>query len=158
MIAPGRSSNWHNWEGRSTCESDPAVEHDCLSEELQAHMPFWLVPMHVTNWAEVHRVKTTFVGHLPEMDVHEERMFLYKRDMHCLEDAWVSTQTQRKVEHCFTSGNSFTMKNGMLYVNTTPKGKTEGLLALCGSLCTHQCAALNGMHWDARITRVSKEC
>ena len=28
----------------------------------------------------------------------------------------------------FCIRNSFTMKNGMLYVNTTPKGETEGLL------------------------------
>ena len=29
----------------------------------------------------------------------------------------------------FRIRNSFTMKKEMLYVNTTPKGKTEGLLA-----------------------------
>ena len=28
----------------------------------------------------------------------------------------------------FCIRNSFTMKKGMLYMNTTPKGKTEGLL------------------------------
>ena len=41
------------------------------------------------------------------------------------------------------------MKKRMLYVNTTPKGKTEGLLAFVVP-STHQCAALNGMHQDAR--------
>ena len=41
--------------------------------------------------------------------------------------------------------NSFTMKNGMLYMNTMPKGKTEGLLAFVVP-STHRHAALNGMH------------
>ena len=44
--------------------------------------------------------------------------------------------------------NSFTMKKGMLYVNTIPQGKTEGLLAF-EVRSTHQCTALNGMYRDA---------
>ena len=41
--------------------------------------------------------------------------------------------------------NSFTMKKGILYVNTMPKGETEGLLAFVDP-STHQCTALNGVH------------
>ena len=45
----------------------------------------------------------------------------------------------------FRVRNSFTVKKGMLYVNITPKGKTEGLLAFVVP-SAHWHAALNGMH------------
>ena len=45
----------------------------------------------------------------------------------------------------FRIRNSFTMKKGMLYVNTTPKGETEGLLAFVVP-SAHRCTALNGVH------------
>ena len=76
-------------------------------------------------------------------------MFLSKRETHCLEDAWANIQTQKRVRHCFTSWIDFTMKKGMLYVNTTPKGETKGLLAFVVP-SAHWHTALNGMHWDAR--------
>ena len=37
------------------------------------------------------------------------------------------------------------MKKGMLYVNTMPKGETEGLLAFVVP-SAHQHTALNGVH------------
>ena len=40
------------------------------------------------------------------------------------------------------------MKKGMLYVNTMPKGETEGLLAFVVP-SAHRHATLNGMHHDA---------
>ena len=49
----------------------------------------------------------------------------------------------------FRIRNSFTMKKGMLYMNTMPKSKTERLLAFVVP-CTHQGAALNGVHRDDR--------
>ena len=45
----------------------------------------------------------------------------------------------------FCVRNCFTMKNGMLYVNTMPTGKTEGLLTFVVP-STHQHTALNGVH------------
>ena len=48
----------------------------------------------------------------------------------------------------FHTRNSFTMKKGMLYVNTIPKGETKVLLAFVVPF-THQHAALNGVHQDA---------
>ena len=34
----------------------------------------------------------------------QERMFLSKRETHCLQEAWVNIQTQMRVRHCFASG------------------------------------------------------
>ena len=49
----------------------------------------------------------------------------------------------------FHMRNSFTMKNGVLYVNIIPKGETEGLLAFVVPNA-HWQAALNGVYQDAR--------
>ena len=48
----------------------------------------------------------------------------------------------------FCVRNNLTIKKGMLYVNITPKGKTEGLLAFVVP-SAHRCTALNGVHHDA---------
>ena len=44
--------------------------------------------------------------------------------------------------------NSLILNNGLMYVNTTPKGKTEGVVAFVipSGQC---CLALNGVHHDA---------
>ena len=44
--------------------------------------------------------------------------------------------------------NSLVLNKGLMYVNTTPKGETEGVLAFIVPVA--QCRmALNGVHWDA---------
>ena len=48
----------------------------------------------------------------------------------------------------FCVRNNLTIRKGLLYVNITPKGKTEGLLAFVVPTA-HRCMALNGMHRDA---------
>ena len=44
--------------------------------------------------------------------------------------------------------NSLVLNKGLMYINTTPKGKTEGVLAFVVPVA--QChMTLNGVHWDA---------
>ena len=48
----------------------------------------------------------------------------------------------------FRIHNSLVLNKGLMYINTTPKGETEGVLAFI--VPTAQChMALNGVHWDA---------
>ena len=58
-----------------------------------------------------------------------------------------STSEEGKV--LFHVRNNFTIRKGLLYVNITPKGETEGLLAFVVP-SAHRQTALNGMHRDAR--------
>ena len=44
--------------------------------------------------------------------------------------------------------NSLILNKGLMYVNTTPKGETEGVLAFVIPMA-QRCMALNGVHWDA---------
>ena len=48
----------------------------------------------------------------------------------------------------FCIHNSLVLNRGLMYINTTPKGKTEGVLAFVIPMA-QRCMVLNGVHWDA---------
>ena len=117
-----------------------------LSEESQA-CTLKLAPMHVTNWAEAQGEDVLLAACQKWMCTRKDAS-LQKRDTllrRCMGEH--SDSEEGKVLFCIR--NSFTMKKGMLYMNTMPKGETEGLLAFVVP-STHQHTALNGVHQDAR--------
>ena len=48
----------------------------------------------------------------------------------------------------FRIRNSLILNKGLMYINTTPKGKTEGVLAFIIPVA-QRCMVLNGVHRDA---------
>ena len=56
--------------------------------------------------------------------------------------------TSEEGKALFHVRNNLTMRKGLMYVNTMPKGETEGLLAFVVP-SAHRCMALNGVHRDA---------
>ena len=100
--------------------------------------------MHVTNWGEAQGEDALVAACQKWMHTRKD-VDSAQKGMHFLRDVWVNTLNQRRVKQCSTSRNSFTMKNGVLYVNTMPKGETEGLLAFVVP-SAHWQAALNGVH------------
>ena len=100
------------------------VEHDHLSEELQA-CALKLAPIHVTNWAKAQGEDVLLATCWKWMRTRKDislRDALLRR---CMGEH--SDSEEGQVLFCIRNG--FTMEKGMLYVNTMPKGKTEGLLA-----------------------------
>ena len=53
--------------------------------------------------------------------------------------------TSEEGKALFHVRNNLTIRKGLLYVNITPKGKTEGLLAFVVP-SANMCTALNGVH------------
>ena len=102
------------------------VEHDHLSEESQAHA-LKLAPMHMTNWAEV-QGEDMLLATCQKWMHTRKGVSLQKRDA-LLRRCMGKHSDSEEGKALFHIRNSFTMNNGMLYVNTTPKGETEGLLA-----------------------------
>ena len=49
---------------------------------------------------------------------------------------------------CFHIRNSLILNKGLMYINTTPKGKTKGVLAFVIPVTQHR-MALNGVHRDS---------
>ena len=99
--------------------------------------------MHMTNWAEVQGEDVLLATCWKWMCTRKD-VSLQKRDA-LLRRCMGEHSDSEEGKALFRIRNSFTMKKGMLYVNTMPKGKTEGLLAFVVP-STHQCTALNGMH------------
>ena len=120
------------------------MEYDHLNEESYAST-LKLAPMHVTNWEEAqgedvllaacHKWMST------KMDVPPQ-----KRDA-LLRTCMGKHSDSEEGKALFHIRNSFTMKKGMLYVNITPKGETEGLLAFVAP-SAHWHTVLIGVHQD----------
>ena len=102
------------------------MEHDRLSEESQAHA-LKLAIMHVTNWAEAQGEDVMLATCKKWMQTRKD-VSPQKRDA-LLRRCMGKHSDSEEGKVLFHIRNSFTMKKGMLYVNTMPKGKTEGLLA-----------------------------
>ena len=102
------------------------VEHDCLSEESQA-CTLKLAPMHMTNWVEVQGEDVLLAACQKWMGTRKD-VPLQNRDA-LLRTCMGEHSDSEDGKALFHIRNSFTMKKGILYVNTMPKGKTEGLLA-----------------------------
>ena len=121
------------------------VEHDRLDEESQART-LKLAPMHMTNWEEAQGVDMLLTACRKWMSTTMD-VPLQKRDA-LLRTCMGKRSDSEEGKALFRIRNSFTMKKGMLYVNITPKGETEGLLAFLVS-SAHWHTALNGVHQDA---------
>ena len=105
-----------------------------------------LAPMHVTNWAEV-QSEDVLLATCQKWMYTRKDVSLQKRET-LLRRCMGEHLDLEEGKALFCIRNSFTMKKGMLYVNTMPKGKTKGLLAFVVP-SAHQHAAPNGMQRDA---------
>ena len=84
---------------------------------------------HVTNWGEV-QGEDKLVAACNGSGCTQKRMLTHAtEEMHYSRDVWVNTLELEEGQAMFRVQNSFTMKKGVLYVNTMPKGETKGLLA-----------------------------
>ena len=116
------------------------MEHDRLSEESQVRA------LKLTNWEEAQGEDVLLATCRKWMSTRKD-VPLQKRDA-LLRTCMGEHSDSEEGKALFCIRNSFTMKKGMLYVNITPKGETEGLLAFVVP-SAHRHAALNGMHQDA---------
>ena len=114
------------------------VEHNCLSEEMQAR-PHNLAPMHVTNWAEAEG-EDVLLATCQEWMRTRKDVSLQRKDA-LLRRCMGEHSDSKEAKVLFHIRNSLTMKKGMLYVNTTPKRRDQRTVGLCGSLHTSTCSS-----------------
>ena len=119
-------------------------EHECLSWEARAQA-VKLAPMHIVDWAEVQEADTTLAAcqkwlHLRRNTLLPKQDALLKK---CL-GMEAETEQGRMLFHIH---NSLILNKGLMYVSTTPKGETKGVLTFV--VPVGQCRmALNGVHHD----------
>ena len=99
--------------------------------------------MHVTNWEEAQGEDMLLATCCKWMSTKKD-VPPQKRDA-LLKTCMGKHSDSEEGKALFCIRNSFTMKKGMLYVNITPKGETEGLLAFVVP-SAHWRTALNGVH------------
>ena len=120
-------------------------EHERLSQEAQVEA-VKLELMHIVDWEQAQEADVALAAcrkwlHLRKGMPPSRRDTLLKE---CL-------GAEAKTEHgkmFFSIRNSLILNKGLMYINTTPKGETEGVLAFI--IPVAQCRmALNRVHWDA---------
>ena len=101
--------------------------------------------MHITNWEEA-QCKDALLAACYKWLSKKKSVIPQKRDA-LLKECMKEHSTSEEGKALYYVRNNLTLKKGLIYVNITPRGETEGLLAFV-VLSAHRCTAINGVHRD----------
>ena len=121
------------------------AECDCLDNKAQTRT-LKSAPMHVTNWEEA-QWEDTLLAACHQWLSKKKSVIPQKRDA-LLKECMSENSTSEEGKALYHVINSLTLRKGLMYMNITPKGETEGLLAFVVP-SAHRRTALNGVHRDA---------
>ena len=125
------------------------AECDHLDNEAQARA-LKLAPMHVTNWEEAQR-EDALLAACHKWLSKKKSVIPQKRDA-LLKECMSEHSTSEEGKALFRVRNSLTLRKGLMYVNITPKGETEGLLAFRSAICTQA----HSLKWSAPRRRTPR--
>ena len=120
-------------------------EHECLSREAQAQV-VKLELMHIVDWEQVQEVDVALVACRKWLHLRKGMPPL-RQDTLLKECLGAEAKTEQG-KMFFHIHNSLVLNKGLMYINTTPKGETKGVLAFVISAAQRR-MALNGIHRDA---------
>ena len=117
-------------------------EHECLSREARVQA-VKLELMHIVNWEQAQEADVALVGCRKWLHIRKG-MPQSKRDALLKECLGAEAETEQG-KMFFHIRNSLILNKGLMYINMTLKGKTEGVLAFV--IPVAQCRmALNRVH------------
>ena len=120
-------------------------EHEHLSQEAKVQVAK-LAPMHIVDWEEAQEADAALATCRKWLHLRKDTP-LPKQDAFLKECLGAEAETEQG-KMFFRICNSLILNKGLMYVSTTPKGKTEGVLTFV--IPVGQCRmALNGVHHDA---------
>ena len=120
-------------------------EHEHLSREARVQAAK-LELMHIVDWEQAQEVNVALVGCHKWLCLRKG-MPPPRRDGLLKECLGVEAETEQgKMFFCIR--NNLILNKGLMYVNMTPKGKTEGVLAFVVPMA-QRCMVLNRVHRDA---------
>ena len=120
-------------------------EHEHLSQEARVQA-VKLAPMHIVDWAEAQEADAALATCHKWLRIRKD-MPLPKRDT-LLKKCLGMEAEMEQGKTLFRICSSLVLNKGLMYLSTTPKGETEGVLTFVvpvGQCCT----VLNGVHYDA---------
>ena len=120
-------------------------EHEHLSQEAQVQA-VTLELMHIVDWEQAQEADVALAACHKWLCLRKG-MPPSRRDTLLKECLGAEAETEQgKMFFCIR--NSLILNKGLMYINMTPKGETEGVLAFVIPR-TQCCMALNGVHQDA---------
>ena len=120
-------------------------EHEHLSHEARVQAAK-LAPMHVVDWAEAQEVDAALATCHKWLCIRKDTP-LPKRNTLLKMCLGMEAETEQG-KMLFHIRNSLILNKGLMYVSTTPKGETKGVLTFV--VPVGQCrTVLNGVHCDA---------
>ena len=120
-------------------------EHDRLSQEARVQAAK-LEPMHIIDWGEAQEADAALAACCKWLHLRKD-MLLPWRDA-LLKECLGAEAEMEQGKMFFHIHNSLVLSKGLMYVSTTSKGETEGVLAFVVPV-GQCCLAFNGVHRDA---------
>ena len=120
-------------------------EHECLSREARVQAAK-LELMHIVDWEQAQEADVALAGCHKWLCLRKG-MPPPRRDA-LLRECLGAEAEMEQGKMFFHICNSFVLNKGLMYINTTPKGETEGVLAFVIPAAQHR-MALNGVLRDA---------
>ena len=133
-----------NW-GEVRVSKELLEEHEHLSQEVRVQVAN-LAPMHIVDWEEAQEADTALAACHRWLHLRRDTP-LPKQDAILKECLGVEAETEQG-KMLFCIHNSLVLNKGLMYVSTTLKGETEGVITFVFPV--GQChMALNSLHHDA---------
>ena len=120
-------------QGKVRVSEELLEEHEHLSQEVRVQAAK-LAPMHIVDWAEAQEADVTLAVCRKWLCLRRD-MPLPKRDALLKKCLGMEAETEQG-KMLFCIHNSLVLNKGLMYMSTTPKGETEGVLTNKGVCLT----------------------
>ena len=132
-------------QGEAKAREELLEEHECLSQEARVQVAK-LAPMHIIDWEEAKEADTVQAACCKWLRLRKDKLLPWW-DTFLKECLGAEAETEQgKMFFCIR--NSLILSKGLMYMSTTPKGETEGVLAFVVPVGQYR-MVLNGVHHDA---------
>ena len=131
--------------GEAKANEELLEEHERLSREARVQAAK-LEPMHIVDWEQAQEADVALAGCCKWLCLRKG-MLPPRQDTLLKECLGAEAETEQG-KMFFHIHNSLVLNKGLMYINMTPKGKTEGALAFVIPM-GQCCLVLNGVHRDA---------
>ena len=131
--------------GEAKANEELLEEHEGLSQETRVQA-VKLEPMHIVDWEQAQDADVALAGCCNWLCLRKGMPPPWQETL--LKECLGAEAKMEQGKMFFHIHNSLILNKGLMYVNTTPKGETEGVLAFI--IPMGQCRLVpNGVHCDA---------
>ena len=131
--------------GEAKASEELLVEHERLSQEARVQV-VKLEPMHIVDWEEAQEADAALARCRKWLHLRKDTLLPWQDAF--LKECLGAEAEIEQGKMFFRIHNSLILSKGPMYMSTTPKGETEGVLAFVVPV-GQCCLALNGVHCDA---------